>query len=817
MIRYISLLLITLTAAFGLRAQNNVGSWQHYPAFATPVGDIAAGDGMVYYVAGGNLFSYDTAADESRTYSVSGILTGSDINLIKYNPIGHYLFVAYSSGNIDLVYDKGNRVVNIPDIAESTLTSDKHVTDVDFAPGRIYIATAFGLIEYDDQRHEVRQAANYGKAVTDVMVMDDYIVIYIPFQLYSLKLGGRITDLAGFNQLHGSGNGIDVTPLTRRSVMLRRPDNPAMYLNIYVYPEDMDGLGHRTTFTDFTSSLPLITGSDGTVYFISEGILYRVDGPSESYERVGPVPDDILSDRIAIGQSPAEVWGLNINGLIRYDLTGDSPVLTMQRFRPEDMSVSSVAVFVPDITGEKFYVHNIGPSAYRLAGDKINSGQDAAQQTALISPDGTFEDVAVYGYKSGFKWVVAQQNRLGVDLPIAVTCLTPHPTDPDTYYLGTGNEGLLKITRKEVRGSYTASNSPMDDPWGTGVFGAAFDPEGNLWVVHQTGDKSSAAPIQMLPADKVALDPSEITEKDWISVPVDGFTPGKDIRLLFNTSSKMIFCFGQNSSGGMVAIQTQGTWGDITDDKTMVWKSFTDQDGKVFSPDRFTSILEDSRGRIWLGTSHGVIEIANPTSAIDPSMTVNHIKVPRNDGTNSADYLLDADLIYDMTEDHAGRKWLATEMSGLYLVSTTGAEIIEHFSTDNTPLATNVIHAVQADPHTNTIWVGTSAGLYAYTSDASPAMPDFSEVLVYPNPVRPEFTGLLTITGLMDGTLLKIADASGHVVAQLRSEGGMATWNCENEAGRRVPSGVYFVMLSSGSGIDGTPTNGAVAKFLIVN
>ena len=87
-------------------------------------------------------------------------------------------------------------------------------------------------------------------------------------------------------------------------------------------------------------------------------------------------------------------------------------------------------------------------------------------------------------------------------------------------------------------------------------------------------------------------------------------------------------------------------------------------------------------------------------------------------------------------------------------------------------------------------------------------------MLIYPNPVRPEFRGYVTISGLMDKSLVKITDSSGALVAQGRSESGSYRWNLCNSSGMRVPAGVYFVMVSqnaSGS------ASGAVGKIMVIN
>ncbi len=101
-----------------------------------------------------------------------------------------------------------------------------------------------------------------------------------------------------------------------------------------------------------------------------------------------------------------------------------------------------------------------------------------------------------------------------------------------------------------------------------------------------------------------------------------------------------------------------------------------------------------------------------------------------------------------------------------------------------------------------------------YSGTSSPAAADFSDVVAYPNPVTPDYTGIITIKGLMENSLVKIADANGNVFHTTRSEGGMATWDGCYADGRRVKSGVYFVISSQNA--DGSST-GVVTKILIVN
>ena len=176
------------------------------------------------------------------------------------------------------------------------------------------------------------------------------------------------------------------------------------------------------------------------------------------------------------------------------------------------------------------------------------------------------------------------------------------------------------------------------------------------------------------------------------------------------------------------------------------------------------------------------------------------IKIPRNDGTNLADYLLNGEQVNAIAVDGSNRKWIGTESSGLYLMSEDGVETVEHFTTDNSPLLSDKILYISINPATGVVWVGTDAGLMSYQSDASDPMPDFSSAYAYPNPVREDYQGVITITGLMDETVVNILDSGGNLVCETRSNGGIAVWDGRNGAGKHVASGTYTALCNEPDG-----------------
>ena len=127
--------------------------------------------------------------------------------------------------------------------------------------------------------------------------------------------------------------------------------------------------------------------------------------------------------------------------------------------------------------------------------------------------------------------------------------------------------------------------------------------------------------------------------------------------------------------------------------------------------------------------------------------------VPRNDGTGLGDYLLETQKINKIAVDHSNRKWIATETSGVYLVSADGTEIIANYTAENSALPPIRYIPSPFPPTDNVVYFGTANGLASFDSDSSPAADDYTEVYAYPNPVRPDYTGWITIAGLMDDSL----------------------------------------------------------------
>ena len=216
---------------------------------------------------------------------------------------------------------------------------------------------------------------------------------------------------------------------------------------------------------------------------------------------------------------------------------------------------------------------------------------------------------------------------------------------------------------------------------------------------------------------------------------------------------------------------------------------------------------------LWIGTDQGPFMIEK-SSILNNEAALIQVKVPRNDGTDYADYLLAGVCITSIAIDGGGRKWFASNGNGVYLISADNMTQIQHFTTDNSKLLSNNVLSVAINQTTGEVFFGTEKGLCSFISDATQTNTEMTKdnVWAYPNPVNPEYTGPITITGLTMNADIKILASNGAVVNEGRSNGGTYVWDGCDKKGRRVASGVYMVATATNTGEKGT-----VCKIAIIN
>ena len=363
------------------------------------------------------------------------------------------------------------------------------------------------------------------------------------------------------------------------------------------------------------------------------------------------------------------------------------------------------------------------------------------------------------------------------------------PADTSHVFVSYSSVGLAEYKNGKLVTRHGVKNSPLtclvpDRSDYIRVSALAFDAAGNLWMANNGADTV----VVCYKADHSwqkyffsALKGS--TEVDHITFDHDGHLWLADKRFA-GSHRGGIFCYDPETR------------------KSRFRSSFTNEDGTSYTIGACYTLTVDLKGQVWIGTDQGLFVVEDPAAFLTDDFLMTQIKVPRNDGTNYADYLLSGVSITAIAVDGANRKWIGTADNGLYLVSDDGIETIHHFTSDNSPLPANYIYGIAIDGDTGEVYVGTQAGLVSYAGDATTPLPSLqkSNLHIYPNPLRPEHPRLITIQGLTENAEVKIATLGGQVVHCGRSLGGKLQWDATDTQGRPCASGVYLVLISTDTG-----------------
>lgn len=201
------------------------------------------------------------------------------------------------------------------------------------------------------------------------------------------------------------------------------------------------------------------------------------------------------------------------------------------------------------------------------------------------------------------------------------------------------------------------------------------------------------------------------------------------------------------------------------------------------------SIALDRDNLLWVGTDNGVAVIVTTR---DIFTTASEAYTPFFQTRR----LLLQEVINKIVVDGGNRKWIATQ-NGLNLFSASADEQILNFTEENSPLPSKNVIDLAIDSNSGEIFVLTQNGLLSYRTDSSEPSEDFSSIKIFPNPVRPDFQGVLTVSGLRENTAIKITDTAGRLIYETKSNGGTASWDLQNH---RAITAIYMVFCVTEDG-----------------
>lgn len=763
------LLSILFSQTFTAQTYKN---WNTYLAYHEATG-IAETNERVYILANGSLYSYGKEDAEIRTYSKQTGLSDNNIRLIKYNPDNQTLIIVYQNGNIDLLDKDG--ISNMPDLKNNLNIQSKSINDIYLHNGYAYMSADFGVMVLNLNKKEILDTYKTDKTKS-VCILKDTIYAATENGLIKASINDNLPDLNNWKEkkLNTPDFGEkDIKYMclfqeklffcvTEKGVYYETPDHEIKTLTSQIYIKN------------------ITVQSDQLLTYTQEYLSIYTDPENFVYVKV-----DIINDVVSL-KADGKYWiATGANGLTGIEWSNGGNFTKIV----SDITINSPKrnynAFMTVFNNEKLLITggDRGDHPSYRPGTFITYDQDGQ----WYNFDETIADKEIYqsiGDNS--------KDYMGV---------AADPDDENHYYIATYGQGVIELKNNEFVKLHNIDNSTLrspynenPDPRNVRTGSVCFDKDKNLWVTNCLAENA----INVLKANG-----------EWISLYYPEIRGADKIdKILIRSNGHK---WTNVLQSGIFVFDDKGTIEDTSDDEHNFFESFRDAQsstGASIGAGQYLSMAEDGNGTMWIGTNIGLLKCNTPSRAITDPGNLSCSRLVR-DGEA---YFLSGESVTAIAVDADNQKWIGTANQGVFLINEDGSETIYNFTTDNSPLLSNTIKSITINNQTGDVFFGTDNGLVSYNNGIKSGATPFSDVYAFPNPVRPDYSDKVTITGLTNNANVKITDINGNLIYQGRAIGNQMTWNCRNATGNRVATGVYLVIAATSDASESVVTKIAIVK-----
>lgn len=725
-----------------------IGQWREHLPYNSAI-DVTAGDGKVYCATPYSLFSVNVADNVVKRFSRVTGLNETEVSTIKYDERNKKLFIAYANSNIDIIYR--NDIYNIPDIKRSTIIGNKNIYNIYPLAKIFYLSTGLGVIVIDGDRNEVKDTWFIGNGGNQVKVngfTSDGVFFYAATDeglKKALMTAVDLADYANWQTVSGS-NGLPSGACKN-----------VMTVENKVILEKKD-------------SLFVQTGTNWTLLYTDA---WPVVSSNMTENKIQ------LCERQLNGISRVVI--LNADGTIFRTLANTGAVSFPRKailFNNEPWVADQFAClshFGATLTYQQYILNS--PQS-------IASGEMVVYNNTFYATAGSVNDAwnyqyngdGIYIFKEG-SWNNINRYRYSqIDSLLDYVTLAIDRKD-ETIWAGSYGGGLLHIKPGPSFEIFKQNNlgATVGDAGSYRVAGLAFDAENNLWI----SNFGSTQPLRV-----------RKTDGSWKSftLPFSLFQNALAQIIIDDYNNKWIVAPLGN---GLICYNHGASLDNTSDDKWRRYSSGTNSGNLPNS--EVLCVAKDKSGFIWVGTTDGIGVIQCPQDIFSPQTCEAVLPIVSNG--NFAGFLFKGQEVRSIVVDGADRKWVATK-NGVFLISATGEKVVYQFTESNSPLLSSDVKKITIDGKTGEVYLATAKGICSFRSNATEGGEKNEEVLVFPNPVPPDYKGTIGIRGLVNNAIVKITELDGRLVYQTRALGGQAVWDGRNYKGQRISSGVYLVLVS---------------------
>lgn len=758
--KYYLILLWSFVTCTGI-AQNFEDSWEGHFSYISIQG-ISQGNDKIYVAAENSIYTYDLTSQEVSTVSTIQGLSGEDISTIHYSKDFGLLLIGYENGLIDIIMDGEENILTVVDILEkATIPPDtKAINDIHEYEGKVYLSTQFGVSVYDLDRLEFGDTYFIGSFggqvnITQTTVLPPYIYSASDVQGVKRALvdADNLIDFENWESI-GGGNVRGIATLGDKVYIARAFNQVSQYI---------EGSGFQF-LRNFDTSIQDFTVNEGVLAVTTRDGIFAYGPDFTLLSSVGVLPEFDYASQSGIAHNNTFYMGTQNDGMlvIPFGTTQAEQIL------PEGPILNNP--FSVDIKEGKLWVVF---GSVSVGFNPFNPSRSRFGISNLV--DGVWTNIP---YE---------------DLPAEATDIvnvTINPSNTNEVYMNSFIGGLLKIEDQVPTELFNEDNGntngtlevPFDNASvGIRTYGSDFDRDGNLWFVYT---KSLEGLVRLSPS-------GQFTDFDITDILSEADAENENALTELKVSREGYVFFGSAENGLIGYNPSSGTFNKINEGA-----------GNGNLSDRNIRSLEfDAQNRLWIGSLSGLRVLFNTTGFFEDigNVEAQAIIIEEN---GVGQELLFEQSITDIEVDGSNNKWIATATSGAFYLSPNGQETLLRFTKDNSPLPTNNIQDITVDEVSGTVYFATSNGLVAFKGTSTAPQETLENVYAFPNPVRPGFSGNVTIDGLTARANVKITDIEGNLVFETTSQGGSVQWDTKAFGQYKVASGVYLALITTNDALE---------------
>jgi hypothetical protein len=757
-----------------LNAQDYSGKWEgHYSYFN--ITGIASSEGEVLASAQNAIFKYNRSTKQNiNTSSING-LTGETISYYHYSEVYETSVIGYENGLLEVVTNDG--VLTIVDILNKTSIAPniKRVNHIYEFNGLAYISCDFGITTYNLDTLEFGDSYFIGStggniSVKQTTIKDNYI--YAATEEGLKRAVYDSTSIIDYMQWET----LNTTINNWKSVIT---------FNDRIYAIDSaNNLNYNYNGNSFDNkvslSFPIIDHrvSDGKMLITSKTNTSIYEAPLNNIKTINTPINYDTSFTVATITDNDLFIGTTTNGILHYNLNNETLINEIVLNGPIQNNSFSVTAQ----NNEVWLVYG----GYSVSGDPFPLNREG------------------YSYFKDNQWVNTEYNdiieTLGVNDVTDLVAVSINPFNQNQMFISSFYSGLLEVNNGIPTKLFNNTNSNLEslgpflsppDPTyiDIRIGKSKFDNNGKLWLTN--GRVNNAVKSY----DILNNNWEEFSLENIIADPLNDENLFSDIEI-------------DNNNNKWIATRRNGLIGLTKNNGNPIIRNITSSNGNL-PINTIKALAVDNNNNLWIGTTEGLRVLYNAGRFFETNNPrTESIIILEND---IAQELMFGQTITDIKVDGANNKWIATINSGVFYFSPDGQETIYHFTKNNSPLPSNEIIDMSIDNISGKIYFATSKGLVSFNSNATNSANNLDNVIVQPNPVRPNYEGNIIIKGLIDRANIKITDISGNLVDENTVKGGTYEWDQTAFGQYKVASGVYIIMITTEDGEETT-----VEKIMIV-